>query len=133
MAIEDLPIIKEKNIRQKSPIVDIAEISTRMPLPPMNGFFGIASLSGMRSEIPKKAVHKELFYVLGRGKHRYTYAFNCAPTELKDGVFVATALCWYGLVRLDCYNVNVQPQLSYKHIPLEEIKTYTSLVPEKKS
>ena len=116
MAIEDLPIIKAKDIHQKSPVIDRAEV--------------IYNSGG--GECQPDMFERRLFLVLGKGKYKYVY-FD-SSTKTKDGIFVVTEMCHYGLVELDypVRGVGYEFPLSFKHIPLESINDYVSLIPEKK-
>lgn len=115
MAIEDLPVIKAGDIHQKSPVVDRAEVT----------------FDPFRRKCQPDMFEKKLFLVLGRGKHEYVYSTGSSPkTEIKDGIFVVTEMCHYGLVRRDdpARDVGYEFPLSFQHVPIESINDYVSLI-----
>lgn len=116
MAIEDLPVIKAKDIHQETSVVDRAEVT----------------FDPFLRKCQPDMFERKLFLVLGRGKHKYVYSTGSSSkeTKIRDGIFVVTEMYHYGLVRRDdpARDVGYQFPLSFQHIPLESINDYISLI-----
>jgi hypothetical protein len=114
MAIEDLPVIKEKDIDETLHIVDKAEIC-------YDALYGRGALDdkGNKDQI----FLTDLFYVLGKSKKGGVFVVHPGNCYSKDGLTFS-----HKLVILDS---EIEEKLSrYPFFDeLKPIKTYTSLIP----